>query len=119
MNSLSLMPQHTYIHKDNSFKFNSLEYECGTKVSSYEILSNGLSSAVNGKLPFKFILKGRFLRDDFKTLEKYINENSGKLLDKISINGASYSSMVLLNANINLSSNGNIGEMTFILQKVV
>ena len=53
MQRLSTRPKYTYKHGDVSFIFDSFTYESGTKVSDYEILTNGLSSAINGALPTK------------------------------------------------------------------
>ena len=115
----SVMPKYVYTHDAFTCAFDSFEYECGTKISEYEILTNNLSYAVNGDILPKITLKGRFLSDDYLELEDYISENTGNIIQTISINGKEYYKMVLLKATAFLPAAGNIGEMTFILQKVV
>lgn len=119
MQRLSTRPKYTYKHGDVSFIFDSFTYESGTKVSDYEILTNGLSSAINGALPTKITLKGKFLADDYAELENYIFSNVGEVISQISINDRVYSRMTLLSATVSLPESSHIGDMTFILQRVV
>lgn len=119
MNRLSKMPKYVFAYNGTTFNFDSIEYESGTKVSDYEILTNGLSSAVNGVVPLKITLKGRFLADEYEDLEGFFLNHVGEVLSLITINDKQYSRVVLLKVDAYLPPESNIGEMTFILQRMV
>lgn len=108
------IPKYEFVHGSNSFLFDSVEYECGTQVSQYTVMTNGLDSAVNGKIPPKITLKGRFLKSDFDGIKSYINENSGNIIESFTIDGKEYNSMVLLKGNAVLESSSLIGKTTLI-----
>lgn len=118
MDKTGEIPQYEYIQGGKRLFFDSIEYECATQVSQYTVMANGLHSAVNGTVPEKITLRGRFLKDDFNDIAAYFYNNSGKILTNCVINGALYNQMVLIKGSAKLGSSEYIGEMVMVLQEV-
>ena len=108
--------RYQYVQDNNLFLFDSMNFESGTKVSLYPVMTNGLHSAMNGETPYQFTLKGRFLREDFASIQLYIRKNAGTVISHFTINGQMFNNMILIKAEAGVECNNFFGEMTFVFQ---
>lgn len=113
------IPKYEYHSGNRHLIFDSIEYEVGTKISDYEVLTNGLHSAINGRIPRKITLKGKFLRDDFDDISNYFYSKTGSIIYDCTIHDRLYSALVLIDAKAVLGEAEHTGDMTMVLREVL
>lgn len=118
MENIVEIPQYEFSCGGKRLFFSSIEYESATQVSQYTVMTNGLDTAINGRVPEKITLKGKFLKDDFNDLIAYFYNNSGKVMTNCAINYRLYNKMVLLKGSAKLGGAEYTGDMVMVLQEV-
>lgn len=108
--------RYIYVHNGNTFLFDSMSFECGTKVSIYPVMTNKLHSAMNGKTPHQITLRGNFLREDFSDIQSYIKEYAGTIISSFTVDTQMFKNMILVNAEAKIGCNDFFGEMVFVFQ---
>ena len=106
-----------FVHGSFKFLFDSMSVDGGTQVSKYPVMTNGLSYAINGKVPYLLTLKGRFMRDDFDAIMEYINDNSGSVISGFNVDSIKFTSMVLTKGSAVLGKESFMGEITLVFEK--
>lgn len=118
MEKIVEIPQYEFTYGGKRLFFSSVEYESATQVSQYTVMTNGLDTAINGRVPVKITLKGKFLKDDFNSVTSFFYNNSGKVLSNCVINYRLYNKMVLLKGSAKLGGAEYTGDIVMVLQEV-
>lgn len=110
--------KYTYIHGSTVLNFEHIEFKRGTKVSEYPVIGERIDMAIEGSTPKQLTLKGRFLVKDFSRINSYIKSNTGQIIPSFSLNGTSYSNMILIDGRTELDSSKVFGDMVFIFKSM-
>ncbi len=103
---------------ESSFYMESAVYSGETKVAETELLTGTIYRAIVGSQPAVITLEGRILPDEKSYFISLIKDNLGKSVASLSVNGDSYSEMVLTKGNVTFSDKSFTGKCVMVFKSL-